>query len=60
MDARYPQMKRFLRPYKGERYHLPQFQEGPQPTSYKKVFNKAQSSLRSVIERIFGVWKKKW
>ncbi|CAL2266348.1 unnamed protein product [Prunus armeniaca] len=27
---------------------------------HKEVFNHARSSLRSVIERTFGVWKKRW
>ena len=60
MDAGYPQMKGFLGPYKGERYHLPHFRRGEQPTGHKEIFNHAHSSLRSIIERTFGVWKKKW
>ena len=60
MDAGYPQITGFLGPYKGQRYHLPQFQRGSKPTGYKEVFNQAHSSLRSVIERTFGVWKKRW
>ncbi|KAK8918549.1 hypothetical protein KSP39_PZI005122 [Platanthera zijinensis] len=27
---------------------------------FKEIFNQAHSSLRSVIERSFGVWKNKW
>ncbi|TXG72981.1 hypothetical protein EZV62_001560 [Acer yangbiense] len=60
VDAGYPQMKGFLGPYKGERYHLPHFRRGEQPTGHKEIFNHAHSSLRSIIERTFGVWKKKW
>ncbi|XP_062100238.1 uncharacterized protein LOC133806123 [Humulus lupulus] len=60
VDAGYPQITGFLGPYKGQRYHLPQFQRGSKPTGYKEVFNQAHSSLRSVIERTFGVWKKRW
>ncbi|XP_060960618.1 uncharacterized protein LOC115723519 [Cannabis sativa] len=56
----YPNMKGYLAPYKGQRYHLPQFQQGSQPSGYKEVFNHAHSSLRSVIERCFGVWKARW
>ena len=33
---------------------------GRRPMGSKEVFNQAHSSLRSVIERTFGVWKKKW
>ena len=53
-------MKGYLGPYKCQRYHLPEFRRGTQPTGYKEVFNHAHSSLRSVIERTFGVWKKRW
>ena len=60
VDAGYPQLKGFLGPYKGERYHLPQFRMGRRPMGSKEVFNQAHSSLQSVIERTFGVWKKKW
>ena len=59
MDAGYPQMKGFLGPYKGERYHLPHSHRGEEPTGHKEIFNHAHSSLRSIIERTFGVWKKK-
>ncbi|TXG46933.1 hypothetical protein EZV62_026227 [Acer yangbiense] len=60
VDAGYPQMSGYLGPYKGERYHIPDFRRGRQPTGPREVFNQAHSSLRSVIERTFGVWKKKW
>ncbi|XP_062105355.1 uncharacterized protein LOC133816997 [Humulus lupulus] len=60
VDAGYPNMKGYLAPYKGQRYYLLQFQQGSQPSSSKEVFNHAHSSLRSVIERCFGVWKARW
>lgn len=51
----------WLGPYKCQMYHLLDFRIGAQlPTGYKEVFNHAHSSLRSVIERTFGVWKKRW
>ena len=53
-------MKGFLAPYKGERYHLPEFQRGSQPQNAQEYFNQAHSSLRSVIECCFGVWKARW
>ncbi|TXG69482.1 hypothetical protein EZV62_004417 [Acer yangbiense] len=53
-------MSGYLGPYKGERYHIPDCRRGRQPTVPREVFNQAHSSLRSVIERTFGVWKKKW
>ncbi|KAK2665940.1 hypothetical protein Ddye_004514 [Dipteronia dyeriana] len=48
-------MKGFLGPYKGERYHLPHFRRGEQPTGHKEIFNHAHSSLRSIIECTFEV-----
>ena len=54
-------MKRgFLSPYKGERYHIPDFQQGEELQRLEEKFNYLHSSLRSVIERTFGVWKNKW
>ena len=35
VDAGYPQMKGFLGPYKGERYHLSHFRKGEEPTGHK-------------------------
>ncbi|KAK5839856.1 hypothetical protein PVK06_008700 [Gossypium arboreum] len=60
VDSGYPQMAGFLGPYRGERYHLPDFHRGNhRATGKKEIFNHAHSSLCSVIERTFGVWKKK-
>ena len=54
-------MKRgFLEPYKGERYHLPDFQQGGDSQHLKEKFNYLHSSLHSVIKRTFGVWKNRW
>ena len=50
----------FLAPYKGERYHIPDFQRGSQLHHLKERFNYLHSSLHSVIERTFGVWKNRW
>ena len=51
-------MKRgFLAPYKGERYHIPNFQQGEELHRPEEKFNYLHSSLCSVIERTFGVWK---
>lgn len=42
------------------RYHLELFNRGGPPTNSRELFNRRHSSLRSVIERTFGVWKAKW
>jgi hypothetical protein len=47
-------------PYKGEKYRLPEFRQGPGPSGKKEVFNRLHSSLRNVIERTFGILKEKW
>ncbi|KAJ8764235.1 hypothetical protein K2173_005975 [Erythroxylum novogranatense] len=60
VDAGYPNMQGYLGPYKGERYHLPDFRRSGQPRGKKEIFNHAHSSLRCTIERTFGVWKNRW
>uniref|UniRef100_A0A803LJ23 DDE Tnp4 domain-containing protein n=1 Tax=Chenopodium quinoa TaxID=63459 RepID=A0A803LJ23_CHEQI len=61
VDVGYPNMKGFLAPFKGERYHVPDFRRSTQPPNgFYEVFNYSHSSLRNVIERTFGVWKKRW
>ncbi|KAK2661763.1 hypothetical protein Ddye_000337 [Dipteronia dyeriana] len=48
----------FLTPYRGERYHLRDY-EGPEraPRGPKELFNYRHSSLQNVIELCFGVLK---
>lgn len=61
VDAGYPLQRGFLKPYSDTRYHLPDFARGNRPIQGRKeIFNHAHSSLRGVIERTFGIWKKKW
>jgi hypothetical protein len=60
VDSGYPNRPGYLAPYKGTKYHLPEFRQGPMPRGKKELFNYAHSSLRNVIERSFGVLKMKW
>jgi hypothetical protein len=53
-------MKGYLTPYKGEKYHLPDFRRAGRGNGIDERFNCVHSSLRSVIERTFGVWKNRW
>ncbi|CAL8168076.1 unnamed protein product [Prunus armeniaca] len=46
VDAGYPQMRGYLGPYKGERYHLPDFRRGVQPMGHKE--KKRWSILRDM------------
>jgi hypothetical protein len=51
-----------LTPYRGVRYHLKEWAQVPnaRPTTYKELFNLRHSSLRNVIERRFGVIKRRF
>lgn len=48
-----------MAPYRGTRYHLNDTR-GRAPTSAKELFNYRHSSLRNVIERTFGLLKKRF
>ena len=60
VDVGYPNHPGYLAPYKGERYHLPEWHRGMEPNTLKEKFNRIHSSIRNVIERLFGVLKMKW
>jgi hypothetical protein len=60
VDSSYPNRKGYLASYKGQRYHITEFQNAGQPIGLKELFNHAHSSLRNVIARSFGVLKMKW
>jgi len=48
-------MKGYLTPYKEEKYHLPDFRRAGRGNGIEERFNYVHSSLRSAIERTFGV-----
>ncbi|XP_042489669.1 putative nuclease HARBI1 [Macadamia integrifolia] len=58
-DAGFPLLKHFITPYRGLRYHLNDIRDRV-PNSPKELFNQRHSSLRNVIERTFGVLKKRF
>ena len=60
VDSGYPNQMGYLALYKGMKYHLQEFRQGPMPRGKKELFNYSHSSLRNVIERSFGVLKMKW
>lgn len=60
VDAGYPNRPGYLAPYKGERYHLPEWHRGMEPNTPMEKFNRVHSSIRNVIERSFGLLKMKW
>ncbi|XP_024636687.1 protein ALP1-like isoform X1 [Medicago truncatula] len=59
VDKGYPDKEGYMVPYPRIRYHQSQFEHEP-PTNAQEAFNQAHSSLRSCIERSFGVLKKRW
>jgi hypothetical protein len=60
-DAGYGNSEFVMAPYRGVRYHLKeQRQANRKPENAKELFNLRHSSLRNVIERIFGVLKRQW
>ncbi|KAL6633763.1 hypothetical protein ACP70R_026434 [Stipagrostis hirtigluma subsp. patula] len=60
VDSGYPNRPGYLAPYRGTKYHLPEFRNGQHPRGMKETFNFLHSSLRNVVERAFGVLKEKW
>jgi hypothetical protein len=59
VDSGYPNRPGYLALYKGTKYHLPEFQDGLEAQGKKEIFNFTHSSLRNIIERVFGVLKMK-
>jgi hypothetical protein len=49
VDAGYPNMKGYLSPYKGERYHIPDFRDGSQAQGIRELF-------KFVMILYFYVW----
>ncbi|KAK8940466.1 hypothetical protein KSP39_PZI010716 [Platanthera zijinensis] len=61
VDAGYTNGPGYLAPYRSTRYHLQEWAtQGNNPTTYKELFNIRHSKKRNVIERTFGLLKKRW
>ncbi|KAF7127404.1 hypothetical protein RHSIM_Rhsim11G0045500 [Rhododendron simsii] len=58
--AGYPNTTGYLAPYKGSRYHPPEWRDGGAPRTNFEKFNKIHSSLRCTIERTYRVSKARW
>ena len=60
-DAGYALSWNCLTPYRGVRYHLKEWSKSNQkPQNKEELFNLRHSSLRNVIERTYGVVKKRF
>ena len=61
VDAAYKNAPGFLPPFRKTRYHLKEWSEcNLEPKNPKEYFNLKHSSARNVIERSFGLLKKRW
>ena len=58
-DTRYGNKNGILSPYRSVQYHLKEFSDRP-PENERELFNLRHSSLRIIIERVFGVLKKRF
>ena len=58
-DAGYGNKNGILSPYRSVQYHLKEFSDRP-PENTQELFNLQHSSLRTTIERGFGVLKKRF
>jgi len=60
-DGGYALSRNVLTPYRRVRYHLKEFGERTnRPMNYKEIFNLRHAMLRNVIERAFGILKKRF
>src|SRR4051812_2213519 len=60
-DAGYTNGPGFLTPFRSTRYHLKEWVTSAQrPKTDKELYNLRHARARNVVERTFGLWKKKW
>ncbi|KAK2634306.1 hypothetical protein Ddye_029098 [Dipteronia dyeriana] len=60
-NARYTNGQGFLAPYRGTRYHLQEWEDFDRaPRNHEEYFNMKHSQARNIIERCFGLLKKRW
>ncbi|CAL5009792.1 unnamed protein product [Urochloa decumbens] len=61
VDAGYTNGPGFLAPFRSTRYHLKEWVSSQQqPKTAKELYNLRHSRARNVVERSFGLLKKKW
>ena len=59
VDSGYAGEAGYLGPYRNSRYHLREF-ERRRAENWEEIYNFHHSSLRNVVERLFGVLKARW
>ncbi|XP_020079660.1 uncharacterized protein LOC109713860 isoform X2 [Ananas comosus] len=63
VDSGYANTDRFLAPYRGERYHLSQFDVNAQARRHRgprDLYNHRHAQLRNVVEKAFGILKRRF
>ncbi|KAK6136305.1 hypothetical protein DH2020_029969 [Rehmannia glutinosa] len=61
VDSGFSNFPGFLSPYRGERYHIPEWVGANRnPSSMKELFNRRHATVRNVIERCFGSLKQRF
>ncbi|CAA0806910.1 Unknown protein [Striga hermonthica] len=61
VDSGYANIPRFLSPYLGDRYHLPEWIRSNQtPQNARELFNRRHATVWNVVERSFGILKGKF
>ena len=60
MDAGFANQPGFLGPYKGEKYYKRHFSTVCHFQGPRELFNRRHSQIRNVVERTFGVLKKRF
>ncbi|CAA0830893.1 Unknown protein [Striga hermonthica] len=61
VDSAYANVPGFLSPYRGNRYHLPEWIHSNQtPKNARELFNRRHATVRNVVERSFGILKGKF
>ncbi|XLR15618.1 hypothetical protein S83_043556 [Arachis hypogaea] len=61
VDAGHTNGPGFLASYRGTRYYVREWAQGTRaPRNYQEYFNRKHSSAMNVIERYFGLHKKRW
>lgn len=58
-DAGFPLLRNYITPFRSTSYDLNEIR-GRIPCAPRELFNHRHSSLRNVIERTFGVWKRRF
>ncbi|KAK2663912.1 hypothetical protein Ddye_002486 [Dipteronia dyeriana] len=60
-DVGYTNGQCFLAPYRGTRYHLQEWEDFDRaPRNHEEYFNMKHTQARNIIERCFGLLKKRW